>query len=208
MIKYIFVMGWSLLASARVYSQATDTTFAQTIAAHRAHYKQEFITEKRSPLSAKDTAHLDFYPADISWKVTAAFTRTENAEPFEMPTYSGLTKKFVTYGTITFTVHGASYTLAIYRNLKLSADPAYKDHLFLPFKDATNTKGTYGGGRYIDLRESDIRDGQVTIDFNKAYNPWCAYSDGFNCPVPPRENHLRVAVEAGEKMFLGEKKHE
>jgi uncharacterized protein (DUF1684 family) len=188
-------------------AQETDSAYTAAIATHRAHYKQEFLTETRSPLTAKDTAYLDFFPANPGWNITATFTRTENAEPFDMPTYSGLTKRFVTYGTISFGINGAIQTLSIYRNLKPSSDPAYKDHLFLPFKDATNPKITYGGGRYIDLQTGDIQDGKVTIDFNKCYNPWCAYSDGFNCPVPPRENHLKIGVEAGERLFLGEKKH-
>jgi len=77
----------------------------------------------------------------------------------------------------------------------------YRDYLFLPFKDATNGDSTYGGGRYIDIRMSEINNNTLTIDFNKAYNPYCAYSDGFNCPVPPLENHLEVALEAGERKF-------
>ena len=185
----------------------TDTAYTRDIAVHRVHYKQEFLTEKRSPLTEKDTAFLHFYPADVQWKVTATFTATPEAEPFDMPTYSGLTKKFVAYGVISFIINGIEQKLTLYRNLQLSSLPAYTDHLFLPFKDATNTHDTYGGGRYIDLREGDIQEGKVVVDFNKAYNPWCAYSDGFNCPVPPRENHLKIEVNAGEKMFSGEKKH-
>lgn len=195
--------GLSITADAQV----SDTAYAREIAVHRVHYKQEFLTEKRSPLTAKDTAFLHFYPADVQWKVTAAFTATPDAKPFDLPTYSGLTKKFVAYGVIAFTVNGLEQKLTIYRNLQLSSNPAYKDHLFLPFKDATNAHDTYGGGRYIDLHDGDIQDGKVVVDFNKAYNPWCAYSDGFNCPVPPRENHLKIEVKAGEKMFSGEKKH-
>ena len=206
-MKYLLLFIIPALFSFAASAQEMDTAFAKTIAAHRAHYKQEFLIEKRSPLTAKDTAHLDFYPADAAWSITATFTRTENAQPFDMSTYSGLTQRYVTYGTISFPLDSSIQTLSIYRNLQLAKLPAYKDYLFLPFKDVTNTKTTYGGGRYIDLREGDIVDGKVTIDFNKVYNPWCAYSDGYNCPVPPRENHLKIGVEAGEKMFLGEKKH-
>jgi uncharacterized protein (DUF1684 family) len=79
--------------------------------------------------------------------------------------------------------------------------------LFLPFQDETNGDDTYGGGRYMDLKITDIRDNRITLDFNKCYNPWCAYSDGYNCPVPPKSNHLPIEVKAGEKMFKGAYKH-
>jgi uncharacterized protein (DUF1684 family) len=78
--------------------------------------------------------------------------------------------------------------------------PQYKDYLYLPFKDFTNGESTYGGGRYLDFKMSDIQENQtIIIDFNKAYNPYCAYSDGYSCPIPPSENHLQVFIEAGEK---------
>ena len=75
--------------------------------------------------------------------------------------------------------------------------------MFLPFKDFTNNEGTYGGGRYINLLDTDIKNEKIEIDLNKSYNPWCAYSDGFNCPIPPRENHIEIEVNAGEKNFKG-----
>ena len=79
----------------------------------------------------------------------------------------------------------------------------YRDYLFIPFKDLSNGEATYGGGRYMDIRMDDIKNGELMLDFNKAYNPYCAYSDGYNCPVPPVENHLETEVNAGEKSFGG-----
>jgi len=84
--------------------------------------------------------------------------------------------------------------------------PAYADHLFLPFKDATNGEESYGGGRYIDLKASSIKDDKMAVDFNKTYNPWCAYSDGYNCPIPPIANHLDASLMAGEAKYTGPKK--
>jgi uncharacterized protein (DUF1684 family) len=94
----------------------------------------------------------------------------------------------------------------IYQSKETQAIPGYRDYLFIPFKDMTNGESTYGGGRYIDMRMGDIRDGSVIIDFNKCYNPWCMYSDGYNCPIPPLENHLEVPIEAGEMIWTGKKK--
>jgi uncharacterized protein (DUF1684 family) len=73
----------------------------------------------------------------------------------------------------------------------------------LAFTDLTNGEDTYGGGRYIDLYISDIAEGHITIDFNKAYNPYCAYSDGYNCPIPPASNSINLEIKAGEKMYKG-----
>ena len=86
--------------------------------------------------------------------------------------------------------------------MELMENPQYKDYLFLPFTDLTNNETTYGGGRYIDLKLKDIREeGRLTIDFNKAYNPYCAFGEGFSCPIPPDANKLNVRVEAGEQNY-------
>jgi uncharacterized protein (DUF1684 family) len=80
-------------------------------------------------------------------------------------------------------------------------NPTYKNYLFVPFKDLSSGKETYGGGRYLDFETTAIKEDLVILDFNKAYNPYCAFSSGFSCPIPPKENHLNVRVEAGEKNF-------
>ena len=80
----------------------------------------------------------------------------------------------------------------------------YQDYLFLPFTDSTNGNETYEAGRYIDLKMTDIAGNSVIIDFNKSYNPYCAYKSGYQCPVPPAENHLKTWVRAGEKKFAPE----
>jgi hypothetical protein len=77
----------------------------------------------------------------------------------------------------------------------------YKNYLFIPFTDVTNGTDTYEGGRYIDISTSDIRDNKLTLDFNKAYNPYCCYTNGYNCPIPPKENELTIAVNAGEMKY-------
>lgn len=176
-------------------------SFQREIKTHRDHYRQEFLDNQRSPLTEADLPYLRFYEPDPAYRVEASFKPAEGAEPFEMATYAGTTQPYVKHGTATFSLGGKEYRLAIYRNLNLMRMPQYRDYLFLPFKDFTNGETTYGGGRYLDFRESDIENGRLTIDFNKAYNPYCAYSDGYQCPVPPMENHLETAIEAGEKTF-------
>ncbi|MEO6037131.1 MAG: DUF1684 domain-containing protein, partial [Saprospiraceae bacterium] len=187
--------------------QSTDTTFAAEIAAHRQHYKDDFIKEPYSPLKTADTAFLDFYLPDPAWRTSARFSPSREARPFDMLTYSGVKRQYQPYGQIQFDLQGQSYTLTLYQSLDLMKSPEYQDYLFLPFKDLGNGEETYGGGRYLDFRTGDIQDGLLLLDFNKAYNPYCAYKDGYSCPIPPKENHLDLAVQAGEKVFRGGKKH-
>lgn len=188
-------------------SQQEHSAFELEIAHHRTEYKADFLTNPRSPLHAADTSMLDFFPARKEWVITAAFERTPEAKPFIMMTYSGQKRDYVQYGILSFSLNDQSHTLQIYQNLKLIQDSTYRDHLFLPFKDLSNGGETYGGGRYLDFRQSDIQNGILLLDFNRCYNPWCAYSDGYNCPIPPRENHLTFEIPAGERNFKGEKKH-
>ncbi len=194
----LFFLALSVLLNAQ-----GEQSYPREIKEHRKHYKKDFLREERSPLDKKGVRKLRFFPPDESYRVTATFERTPDAEPFEMATYSGITKPYVQYGTATFTLRGQKMEIAVYQSLRLRQLPMYRDYLFIPFKDLTNGGSTYGGGRYMDIRMGDIQNGQVVIDFNKAYNPYCAYSDGYNCPVPPLENHLDMAIEAGEKDFGG-----
>ena len=77
----------------------------------------------------------------------------------------------------------------------------YKNYLFIPFTDLTTGDESYGSGRYMDFTTDSIQSNKLTLDFNKAYNPYCAYAIGFHCPLPPKENFLKVAIIAGEKVF-------
>lgn len=176
------------------------------IASWRKEYKEAFMKEERSPLKGNDTANLRFFEVDEHYKVIAKFNQTPDAKPFEMPTYSGKTKTFKQYGTAMFIINDTVITLSIYQNLKLLDDPKHKDHLFIPFTDATSYVECYAGGRYIDLTLKDIHGGNVEIDFNKSYNPYCAYASGYNCPIPPLENRMNVAIKAGEKLYVGKHK--
>lgn len=171
--------------------------------AHRKDYKEGFILDPRSPLTKENLGDLDFFKPTQAGKVEAVFKHTPEKAPFEMLTYSGVTRTYRKYGEAKFVMGGDSMSLSIYQNNSLLSNPMYEDYLFLPFKDMTNDVSTYGGGRYLNISKKDVDDGMVNIDFNKAYNPWCAFSDGFNCPIPPSENHLGIAIEAGEKKYKG-----
>jgi hypothetical protein len=206
-MKSIITFLCLIFFSVSAISQKEFAAFEQELAHHREEYKADFLTNPRSPLRAADTSMLDFFPAKKEWAIPAAFERTPDAIPFIMMTYSGQKRDYVQFGSLTFKLGDQTHTLRIYQNLKLIQDSTYRDHLFLPFKDLSNGGDTYGGGRYLDFRQGDIQNGILMLDFNKCYNPWCAYSDGYNCPIPPRENHLDIEIPAGERNFRGEKKH-
>ncbi|UZH54612.1 DUF1684 domain-containing protein [Salinimicrobium tongyeongense] len=162
----------------------------------------EFKDAATSPLTEKvrkSFKSLDFFPFDPSFRLKAEFLRTPHEVPFAMPTTSEKKKMFVKYGELYFTLKGEEFKLNVYQSLALSKTEEYKDYLFLPFTDPTNGLSTYAGGRYLDLTIPETK--VVELDFNKAYNPYCAYSGGYSCPIPPAENHLAVPVTAGVKKY-------
>ncbi len=164
----------------------------------------EYKDASKSPLKQKDLKNfkgLDFFKFDSTFVVTAKFKRALDEKPFKMKTTTDRLPEYIKYGEISFNLKGKTYTLNVYKNLDLD-DEGYEDYLFLPFLDDTNGDGSYGGGRYIDLRmpEGDT----IKVDFNSAYNPYCAYNEKYSCPIVPRENYLDIEVRAGVKAF---KKH-
>ena len=165
----------------------------------------DYKDASKSPLTKKDLKTfkaLEFFPVNNQLKVTAKFRLTKDSKPFKMPTSTTRTPIYRCYGIATFTINGKEYSLEVYQNQDPNRDPKYKDDLFLPFTDETNGFASYGGGRYIDLK---IPAGNtIEIDFNHAYNPYCAYSDRYSCPIPPRVNFLKTEINAGVKAF---KKH-
>lgn len=199
-MRYLIIL---FLISTTAYAQH----FGEEIAKHRENYKAAFINDKNSPLKEKDIAHLHFFEADSTYQITATVNLLKDQKSFQMPTYDGTSKEFIRYAKVNFKLNGKDLELTLYRNIALMANPMYKSSLFLPFTDESTSVTTYGGGRYIDLDIRQINDNKITIDFNKAYNPYCAYSDGYRCPVPPEENDMPVSILAGEKNYTGEKKH-
>ena len=162
----------------------------------------DFKDATKSPLKEKDRKKfegLDFFKFDSLYVVKAHFKRTPNEPSFKMKTTTERLPEYVKYGELEFELKGAKYVLNIYQNIGLVEDEGYEDYLFLPFLDETNGLESYGGGRYIDAR---IPEGNtMIIDFNTAYNPYCAYNETYSCPIVPRVNYLKTRIEAGVKAF-------
>jgi uncharacterized protein (DUF1684 family) len=157
--------------------------------------------DPRSPLTDEqqiDFMGLNYYDEDPAFAFEAEVERFAEDEPLvEMQTSTGDTQHYRRWGRFTFDVEDKTVSLVIY------IDPNAGD-FFLPFKDATNGRETYGAGRYLDNHRpglSWVDDSRVQVDFNYAYNPYCAYNENYSCPLPPAENWLRVPIRAGEKKF-------
>jgi uncharacterized protein (DUF1684 family) len=161
----------------------------------RAQKDDSFLHDWQSPLEAdqrRDFTGLKYYPENPALRFTIAIEPRADRETVTMITSTGSAREYVKYGQFSLEVNSEVATLQVYQ------DPD-NEYFFLPFVDATAPEETYGAGRYLDIEQN--RDGTFTIDFNYAYNPYCAYNDKWSCPIPPWENHVKVRIEAGEKSF-------
>ena len=160
-----------------------------------------FKTSQTSPLLTEQQMNfggLAYFPVDIALRVTARYLRLENPLEFTIQTSTGHERVYATIGRLDFSLAGQPLTLFAYHEKGQQEEPG-KRSLFVPFTDLTTGRETYGGGRYLDPPEP--AGDSVVLDFNLAYNPYCAYNYNFSCPIPPQENRLAVAIKAGEKIF-------
>ena len=163
---------------------------------------KEFADAKESPLEEEDLKQfkgLDFFPIDEKFIVKAQFIRTQNEKKFEMKTTGTRLPIYIKYGELHFMMEGKTFQLNVYQNIELMKQKGYEDYLFLPFSDLTCGNESYLGGRYIDMRIPNSN--EVIVDFNKAYNPYCAYNHKYSCPLVPLENNLKIEIKAGVKKF-------
>lgn len=193
----------SLLILISIFTvEAQNSKKIQEIKDFQQTLNTEFADPEESPLTAEDLKkfkELTFFEIDTNYVIEAEFVRTPSESPFAMPTTTNRTPIYVKYGEAYFKIKGKSYKLNIYQSQDLSTNPEYLDYLFIPFTDESNGHGSYPGGRYIDFKIPTSN--RITLDFNKAYNPYCAYSGRYSCPIPPAENNLAVAIPAGVKYF-------
>lgn len=193
MKKILFL--WLLLNVFWLTAQETAKEFQDTL-------NKEYGNREESPLTDEDFKvfkGLDFFSINGKFIVDAQFKRTPDEKVFKMKTTGTRLPEYVKYGELAFAIDGKSFQLNLYQNIDLTKKEGYEDYLFLPFSDLTCGKESYLGGRYIDMR---IPNGEtVTIDFNKAYNPYCAYNHKYSCPIVPLENDMDIEVLAGVKKF-------
>ncbi|MGB0136903.1 MAG: DUF1684 domain-containing protein [Flavobacteriales bacterium] len=195
-MKVFALVGGVLMLALTSWSQ--DHTAA--IRHHQDSLNTKFANPETSPLTeeaVKTFEALEFYHIDQAYRVEARFEPYENPETVFFATTTDRQPEYKVYAKLTFTLAGQEHTLNIYQNVRLSQMPQYRDYLFLPFNDLTNGEGSYGGGRYLDLRMP--KGNTIVLDFNKCYNPYCAYNHKYSCPIPPDGQYVPVAIEAGVK---------
>lgn len=160
-----------------------------------------FYTDpKTTPLVDEENTNfkgITFFPISEKYIVKAKFMPIKDGKVIPFPTSAKKIKNYKEYGTVTFTLDDVEQTLTIYQSYPIMEK--YEDSLFLPFMDETNGVTSYGGGRYLDLSTRDLgrKVNEIILDFNQVYNPYCAYSKHYNCPIPPANNVLDIEINAG-----------
>lgn len=182
-----------------------DVALINEITVFQAEQNTHYLSKKTSPLSKKERKKFEghaFFPIDLSYIVEASFNFIEREDTVEMATSAGNFKYYRPYALLHFELNGVACQLTAYQSLRLRETVEYKNYIFVPFRDETSGNESYGGGRYLDLI---IPEGNtIILNFNLAYNPYCAYTTGYNCTIPPQENTLPVAVRAGLKKPINE----
>lgn len=190
----VVIIAYTLFSSVKDPA-AVAAEYRQTVLEKRRDKDAFFKDSKDSPIPKRaDFKALVYYEPDPAYRVTATVERLSEGVSYKVQMTRGETETYQPYGRATFTLNGEECRLLVFR----SQDDG---QLFVPFNDATNGTETYGGGRYLDVPETDVKNDRILLDFNAAYNPFCVYNPTYTCPIPPAENHLRVAVRAGEKGF-------
>jgi uncharacterized protein (DUF1684 family) len=174
-----------------------DATVVKEIEAYRADRDAFMRQDAESPIPPnKKTVllPLPYYPPDPAFAVPAVLNVSSGTRPvMEVPTSKGVPRRVELVGTLEFSLKGQKLTLGAF----VEEGTRTISSLFVPFADLTTGEETYPAGRYLDLQPTAT--GIYTIDFNKAYNPFCAYNNSYECPLPPPANRLKVAITAGEK---------
>jgi len=198
----LIMLGFIAISVMPACAPSVDYEYIDEIKAYRAEMNRKYADSATSPLTIEGLAHfheLAFFNIDEKYCVEAQFILNPDPEAFEMETTTSRRPIYVKYGEAHFIMDGQKYKLEIYQSEKAKKMTEFKEHLFLPFKDLTNGNVSYGGGRFLDLK---IPAGEtIIIDFNKAYNPYCAYNHRYSCPVPPEVNHLAIDIPAGVKAY-------
>jgi uncharacterized protein (DUF1684 family) len=194
----IMLVGLPLVGYAQ--TRPTPAVQAKEVAAFQQKLNHEFSDPAESPLSAAEQAAfkgLPFFPVDYAYCVAAKLVRDSTSLPFAMPTSTARLPMYRKYGELLFTLNGQPLRLTVYQSQDLMRKPGFADYIFVPFTDLSNGHGSYSGGRYIDLRMPPAGSSAIILDFNQAYNPSCAYSHAYSCPIPPPENRLPIAIPVG-----------
>lgn len=197
---------YSLMSLSAKTQEGVDSTminFNEEIEKHRTGKNIKLMYSDPSPLLQEQKKSFDglkYFPPDIKYQVEGKLVKDDEPETVIMKTSGERTPFYIRYGTVQFNIDGNELKLAVYQNKKMLDLTMDTNHLFVPFRDGTSGKESYKGGRYVDCVIPE-EGNTMSLDFNKAYNPYCAYNPKYQCVIPPEENRLSIRIEAGEKKF-------
>ncbi len=200
MAKTILIISCFAILS---FAKAQRGNYLEEIKAWQEELNNEYLDPYKSPLSDAERAKFKghtFYPIQENYRVEAKFESTPDSKPFPLGTSKGTTQVYKRIGILHFELGGKEFTLEAYLQQQRFRLPGQPSYVFLPLVDATTGEATYGGGRYMHYE--GIPEGDLwVIDFNKLYNPNCAYNDKYECPKVPEPNYLPIKIEAGIKGY-------
>ncbi len=176
--------------------------YTDSIYYNREDKYNEFADSLSSPFNEleRDSFHgFNYFTPNIEFRIEGEFTVDTSSSVFGMKTTTTRTPTYRKYGYIDFILNDTNCRLTAFQNMDYKDDSVYGGNLFVPFKDLTNIFESYGAGRYIDIKIPTTH--SVVLDFNEAYNPYCAYSERWSCPLVPFDNHLSIHIPAGEKRY-------
>jgi hypothetical protein len=176
-----------------------DAAYIKEIEEEREQKDRFMRSARESPFanSDKEYAGLKYYPPDIKYRVIASLHPIEQKKSMVLTTNDGKEQRYIEYAYAEFKLNGVTNRLLI---LEIADTGPFRGKLFLAFGDETSAAETYGAGRYLDVTKTP-GSSTIKLDFNLAYNPYCAYNDTFSCPLPARENILAIPIRAGEKSY-------
>ncbi len=186
----------------QVISKIEMGTHIDEILELRAIKNIEFADTTSSPFTYNEINEfhgLNYYDPDLSYRLMATFKVDTSEMPFQLPTTTDRLPTYRKYGTLQFEIEDVAYELTAFQNMAFINHPEYGKQLFVPYGDLTNATTTYMAGRFLDIPIP--ADSLVLLDFNLAYNPYCAYDERWSCPLVPFENQLPVLIPAGEKKY-------
>lgn len=170
--------------------------YAASIEKFRSELRKRFLETEYAPLRTEEAlAGLKYFEPDPAYRINCQFKALEReGEGFAMTMNDGEEAPFFEVGEIRFILDGIDCRLSIYKRDGF-------DFFFIPYRDQSNGSLTYGGGRYVDFDPETVVDGEVEVDFNRTYNPWCHYDSEMPCPMPPQKNTLPVSMPVGEMTY-------
>jgi uncharacterized protein (DUF1684 family) len=201
--KNVIILIVAVLAIVIIFYSIQDTgddsAYITQIEKERQERDRFMRTSSESPFAENPAEFkgLKYYPPDVSYRIIANLRPIQQKKPVLLTTNDGKEQRYIEYAWAEFKLFGQEHRLLI---LEIADMGPFRGKLFLAFGDETSANETYGGGRYLDVA-APPGSSTIKLDFNLAYNPYCAYNDAFSCPLPPRENILGISIKAGEKGY-------